>query len=74
MALITTRSLGLAAYIKLQGATLVSVDNRTFSFTSDKPLSDWRVAYNDSCCCKHDAIVMELRDRLKEGEPCGGSK
>lgn len=62
---IKIRQLGLAAYVQMQGATLVSVEDRTFTFKSVKSESEWRVEYNNSCCMKHDTLVCELRHFLK---------
>lgn len=57
--------LGLAAYIKMHGQKLLRVDERKFVFESPRPLSEWRVDYNNSCCMKHDTLVCELRHHLK---------
>ena len=62
---ITVNQLGLAAYIKMHGAILESVEGKTFLFESEKSVSEWRVSYNNSCCMKHDALVCELRHFLK---------
>ena len=62
---IAVNQLGLAAYIKMHGATLESVEGKTFLFESDKSVGDWRVSYNNSCCMRHDALVCELRHHLK---------
>lgn len=65
--IIKVRQLGLAAYIKLSGAELAGVEDRTFLFRSIKSESEWRVEYNNSCCMRHDALVCELRHHLKSG-------
>lgn len=65
MGTIAVTHLGLAAYIKMKGATLLRVVGREFTFSSDKSLDDWRVEYNNSCCMRHDSIVCELRHFLK---------
>lgn len=62
---IAVNQLGLAAYIKMHGAELLEVQGKTFTFDSDKSVSDWRIAYNNSCCMKHDTLVCELRHHLK---------
>lgn len=62
---ISINQLGLAAYIKMSGALLKTVEGKTFIFESDKSVSDWRVEYNNSCCMKHDTLVCELRHHLK---------
>ena len=61
---IAVNQLGLAAYIKMHGAELVEVTGKTFTFESDKSASSWRIAYNNSCCMKHDGWVCELRHHL----------
>lgn len=62
---ISVKHLGLAAYIRMQGAPLVRVVDKEFIFDSDKAVGDWRVEYNNSCCMKHDTFVCELRHHLK---------
>jgi hypothetical protein len=62
---IAVNQLGLAAYIKMNGATLLSVEGKTFAFESEKTAAQWRVEYNNSCCMRHDALVCELRHHLK---------
>lgn len=62
---IAVNQLGLAAYIKMHGATLVGVEGKTFIFESEQSVSDWRIAYSNSCCMKHDTLVCELRNHLK---------
>lgn len=32
-----------------------------FIFDSDRSEQDWKLEYMNSCCCKHDAEVMNLR-------------
>lgn len=65
---IRVSQLGLAAYIKMKGHTLVTVDGRNFVFESERPVSDWRVEYSNSECAKHDAILCELREHVR-GSP-----
>lgn len=65
MQVISVRELGLAAFIKVNGARLLGVTNRLFQLETDKSLTEWRLLYNNSCCMKHDAVVCELRHFLK---------
>jgi len=65
MAVIKVRQLGLAAYIKVNGAKLIGIEERHFMLESDKTLEEWRLEYNNSCCSKHDAEVCEMRYFLK---------
>lgn len=62
---IAVNQLGLAAYIRMGGAELVAVEGKTFIFESDRNVSDWRIAYNNSCCMKHDTLVCEMRHHLR---------
>ena len=62
---IRVKQLGLAAYIKMEGATLVGIQDREFVFESHTTLEDWRLKYNNSCCMHHDSLVCELRHHLK---------
>lgn len=63
---IAVRHLGLAAYVKIHGGVLTDVQGKDFIFESEKPLLEWRIAYNNSCCMKHDAAVCDLRVFLTE--------
>lgn len=63
---IAVNQLGLAAFIKMKGAMLESVEGKTFIFESDRPVTEWRVEYNNSCCMKHDTMVCEMRHHLKQ--------
>ena len=60
---IRTRNLGLAAYIKIQGGTLLEfqTDNRVFVFDSEKSENEWNVLYLGSESYKHDSELMGLR-------------
>lgn len=62
---IAVRQLGLAAYIKMNGAKLVTVENREFILETEKSLDAWRLEYNNSCCMQHDSLVCDLRHFLK---------
>jgi hypothetical protein len=64
--ILAVNHLGLAAYIKMCGGQLLSVSGKTFTFESDRPLSDWRVEYSNSCCSRHDSILCELRQHLNQ--------
>lgn len=64
--IIIVRQLGLAAYIKMQGEELVKVEGKDFHFTSKKTLAEYRVDYHNSCCMRHDSLVCDLRQHLKE--------
>lgn len=63
--IIEVTHLGLAAYIKMSQAQLVRVEGKSFFFETNRSLNDWRVAYNNSCCIRHDAVVCELRDFIR---------
>jgi len=63
---ITISQLGLAAYVKMMGANLVSIEDKKFVFESDLTVSEWRVRYNNSCCMKHDTLVCEMRHHMKD--------
>lgn len=65
MGLIAVTHLGLAAFIKMNGAKLNRVEAKAFLFDSDKSVNEWRVEYHNSCCMRHDSLVCELRHHLK---------
>lgn len=65
MAEVGVKHLGLAAFIKMNNAVLVRVEEKIFFFESDRSVREWRIAYNNSCCMRHDALVCELRHHLK---------
>ncbi len=59
---INTSDLGLAAYMKMQGCKLVTVNDREFVFESEvKNETEWKVEYLNSCCHFHDCELMTLR-------------
>lgn len=58
---VSVNRLGLAAYIKMHGADIIEVVGKTFVFESEKPIAEWQILYNNSCCMKHDVWVCELR-------------
>lgn len=57
--------LGLAAYVRMKGATLVKVENKIFYFESDKTVQEWRSLYANSESMQHDALVCDLRAFLR---------
>lgn len=67
--IVETRKLGLAAYIKMQGASLESVqsDSNTFAFEdgSGKDVKAWELEYMNSCCHRHDTELVNLRKLLR---------
>ncbi len=66
VSLIKVKQLGLAAYIRMEGAVLLEVTaNKEFVFQTERSLDEWRVLYTNSCCMKHDALVCEMRHYLK---------
>lgn len=62
---IQVQQLGLAAYVKLKGATLIKVENRLFYFESDKTTQEWRELYVNSESMQHDSLVCDLREFLR---------
>lgn len=59
---LTVHDIALAAYLKANGAVLVEAQQeRTWVFESDRPASEWRLEYSNSCCRKHDRELLELR-------------
>jgi hypothetical protein len=62
---IRVRQLGLAAFIKMNGAALKGIEEKEFLLETEIPLDKWRLDYNNSCCIKHDALVCELRHFLR---------
>ncbi len=62
---IQVTQLGLAAYIRMNGSTLVKVENRVFHFASTKTTAEWRTEYSNSESMRHDSFVCDLREFLK---------
>jgi hypothetical protein len=58
---IQVTQLGLAAYVKMNGATLLKVENKVFHFESDKTTPEWRAQYANSESMQHDSLVCDLR-------------
>lgn len=63
--LIQVNQLGLAAYVQMKGGKLQKVVNKVFHFESDRTAQDWRIEYSNSDCQRHDALVCELREHLR---------
>jgi hypothetical protein len=67
--LISTKDLGLAAYIKSKGLALVSCEDRVFFFETgsddESVMAGLEVQYANSCCRQHDGNVMYLRSMTK---------
>lgn len=65
---ITTRKLGLAAYLKIQGARFLGVTvDRKFKFATDRSPMDWETEYMNTDCYRHDVEVMNLRRLMNHG-------
>lgn len=62
---ISTAKLGLAAYIKMSGASIdrIDPDERVFTFkdSSGKSLEDYELEYMNTCCYRHDNELVHLR-------------
>jgi len=59
------KSIGLAAYVKMNGLPLIGVEDKKFVFTSDKTEQELQIEYFASCCSYHDSEVCNLRKLLK---------
>jgi len=59
-------SVGLAAFIKMQGCNLLSAEYNKFEFESIDDANTWNIAYINSCCARHDAEVCNLRRLIKK--------
>lgn len=57
--------LGLAAYVRMKGATLQKVENKVFYFESEKTTQEWRELYANSESMQHDSLVCDLRFFLR---------
>jgi len=64
--MITTKDLGLAAYIKMNDVELLSVEGRVFKFNTIRTENEWRVDYMNSSCHTHDVTLCELRRFIKK--------
>jgi len=63
--IIELSGVGLAAFAKLNGASLIDFGKRKFIFESEKTEREWMVEYFDSCCSAHDSEVCNLRKLFK---------
>ena len=67
---IETSDLGLAAYMKMKGLSLVSCTGRVFVFDCKSDDScelvkrEMEVDYANSCCRQHDSTVVYLRSMI----------
>lgn len=65
-----TSDLHFAAYVKTNGAVLLSYEGKRFRFRSDKAVGEWRVQHANSCCRRVDQELMQLR-KFVRGEVDG---
>jgi len=69
---VTTRKLGLAAYIKMHGGQLLDFEQDTNMFTFKvmsesvgKSVQNWEFEYLNSCCYRHDSELVNLRKLMR---------
>jgi hypothetical protein len=64
--MITTRDLGLAAFVKMSGCKLVEVkkQEKEFVFETEEDIKSWELKYMNSCCRIHDSELVALRKLL----------
>ena len=66
---ISTRKLGLAAYIKMEGGQLQGYEAGHFVFVladdDNRTINDWEMEYLNSCCHRHDTELVHLRKLMK---------
>lgn len=57
------REMNLAAYIKMNGGELISVDKAggMYHFATSLSESEWRVRHSNSCCIKVDSEMLSLK-------------
>lgn len=63
---VKVKNIGLAAYMRLHGARLLSVMDRAFVFDTDRAVSEWKLAYQESQEYKADQQVLALKRLLRE--------
>jgi len=63
---ISIQQLGLAAYINMKGGQLLGMEGRKFQFESEKSEQQWRAEYAGSSEMRHDSLVCEMRNLLKQ--------
>jgi hypothetical protein len=66
---VSTKDLGLAAFMKANGALLMGHRQGTYLFRSERTVAAWRVDYSNSCCRQHDMELLELRRIARLGVP-----
>ncbi len=66
MNVIQIPQLGLAAYVRMKGDKLLKVENKVFYFESEKTTAEWRAEYANSESMRHDALVCDLRQFLRQ--------
>lgn len=63
---ISTKKLGLAAYVKIQGIRFLGYQSELgFSFESDKSEPEWFTEYMNTEAYRHDVELMNLRKLLR---------
>jgi hypothetical protein len=61
---VTTRKLGLAAYMKMKGAQLLGIEGRYYQFDTDRVESSWETEYLNTESYRHDCELMGLRKMM----------
>lgn len=63
---ITTKKLGLAAFMKVKGAVLKGKDTRGFTFESEVTREQWEVDYANSGEAAFNSALIELNQLNRE--------
>jgi hypothetical protein len=70
---LSTKNLGLAAFMKANGAVFNGLEGDRFVFDTEIQASEWKLRHVNSCCRKVDIELIALRDlrgKARAGEPC----
>lgn len=63
---VQVKNLGLAAYMRLQGAEIIHATAQGVTFETDRTGQEWRTAYANSEFSRFNGMLIEIQ-KLKRG-------
>lgn len=63
--IVEVNRLGLAAYIAMHGNEIKEVRNGIFFIKTERSISSWEMEYLNSCCQRHDSMLIQLRNQIR---------
>jgi hypothetical protein len=63
---VRVENIGLAAFMRMQGAEIISATAHTVTFESDRTGQEWRTAYTNSEFSHYNGLLIEIQ-KLRKG-------